>query len=211
MINAIAKTRLTVLLASVGPMIASYATGAAAQAPDGSASGQMTMAQHMAMADAAPMASLDEQGIVVDFELLDRNGETVTDEDFRGRYVLLGFGFTHCEHICPLMALNMSRVVQQATQPITGVFVSVDTERDTPAVSDDYAAHFGESMRGLGGSIEQINAAVKNFKVSYAVTKTQDAYTVQHTANVFLIGPDGDLVDVFSFSTSPDVVLEALR
>ena len=66
-------------------------------------------------------------------------------------------------------------------------------------------------MLGLSGSIEQINAATKNFKVSYAVTKTQDAYTVQHTANIFLIDPAGELVDVFNFSTSPESILEAVR
>jgi protein SCO1/2 len=94
---------------------------------------------------------------------------------------------------------------------MAGIFVSVDTERDTPRVTQDYASHFGEGMIGLGGNIEQINAAAKNFKVSYAVTKTQDNYTVQHTANVFLIDPDGALVDVFNFSTKPEVLLKAIH
>lgn len=168
-------------------------------------------AEHMAMTDHAPMAALDDHGVVVDFELIDRDGALVRDEDFRGRHVLLGFGFTHCEHICPLMALNMGRVVGEAGRKMTGIFVSVDTERDSAAITDDYAGHFGEAMLGLSGSIEQINAAAKNFKVSYAVTKTQDAYTVQHTANVFLIDPNGELVDVFNFSTSPENILEAVR
>ncbi len=169
-------------------------------------------AAHMAMAaDHAPATVLGDHGVVVDFELVDRDGALVRDEDFRGRHVLLGFGFTHCEHICPLMALNMGRVVEAAGTEITGIFVSVDTERDTAAITDDYAGHFSDAMLGLSGSIEQINAAAKNFKVSYAVTKTQDAYTVQHTANVFLIDPNGELVDVFNFSTSPENILEAIR
>jgi protein SCO1/2 len=173
------------------------------QAPDNPHAG------HMAMAGGDMPPPVDD-GIVVDFTLVDRDGNTVSDEDFRGRYVLLGFGFTHCEHICPLMALNMGQVVENAAKPATGLFVSVDTERDTAAVSDDYAQHFGESMLGLGGSIEQINAAARNFKVSYAVTKTQDHYTVQHTANVFLIDPRGELVDVFAFSDGPDRILESM-
>jgi protein SCO1/2 len=169
-------------------------------------------AGHMAMAaDRALMAGVEDHGVVVDFELIGRDGALVRDEDFRGRHVLLGFGFTHCEHICPLMALNMGRVVGEAGRETTGIFVSVDTERDTAEITDDYASHFGEAMLGLSGSIEQINAAAKNFKVSYAVTKTQDAYTVQHTANVFLIDPEGELVDVFNFSTSPENILEAIR
>jgi len=160
--------------------------------------------------DQSPSA-LEEHGIVVDFELVDGAGNSVTDEDFRGRYLLLGFGFTHCAHICPLMAFNMGQVLSAADASMAGIFVSVDTERDTPAVTNDYASHFGDGMIGLGGSIEQINAAVKNFKVSYAITKTQDNYTVQHTANVFLIDPQGALVDVFNFTTAPEDILAAIR
>jgi len=194
------------LVAVVGAWVGLHAAPSAAQ------TSMDEHADHMAMmAHAAPMPATDTDGIVVDFDLVDRDGRRVTDEDFRGEYVLLGFGFTHCEHICPLMAFNMGQVVARATQPTTAIFVSVDTERDTAAESDDYARHFGDSMLGLGGTIEQINTAAKNFKVSYAVTKTQDSYTVQHTANMFLIGPDGTLADVYSFSTAPDKVLEAIR
>lgn len=197
-----AKTNCAAGLAVIAAIVAS-SLPAWGQAPDN------PHAAHMAMAGPGMQPPADD-GVVVDFTLVDRDGNTVTDESFRGRYVLLGFGFTHCEHICPLMALNMGRVVESAAEPATGIFVSVDTERDTAAISDDYARHFGESMLGLGGSIEQINAAAKNFKVSYAVTKTQDHYTVQHTANVFLIDPRGELVDVFAFSDGPDRILEAM-
>ena len=151
------------------------------------------------------------EDIVVAFELTDRHGNRVSLEDFRGEYVLLGFGFTHCPDVCPMMALNMGRALRDAGREATGVFVSVDTERDTPAVTDDYAARFGERMVGLGGTIEQINAAAANFKVSYAVTKTQNSYTVQHTANVFVVDPEGRLADVFNFSTPAETLVEAMR
>ena len=154
---------------------------------------------------------VDDSGIVVDFELVERTGRLVTDEDFRGQDILLGFGFTHCPTVCPLMARNMGRVLQSTDRATTGIFVSVDTERDTPTITHAYASRFGETMRGLGGSVDQLNAAAKNFKVSYAVTKTQDAYTVQHTSNVFLIDPDGKLVDVFTFATTPETILKAMR
>ena len=109
------------------------------------------------------------------------------------------------------MGLHMGQAVQAADVPVTGIFISVDTERDTAASNDDYAHHFGDSMLGLGGTIEQINAAAKNFKVSYAVTKTQDTYTVQHTANIFLIDPSGRLAKVFAFTATPDEIIDALR
>ena len=151
------------------------------------------------------------EDIVVEFELTDRNGDTVSLHDFRGGYVLLGFGFTHCPAVCPMMVLNMGKALRDTEAEAAGIFVSVDTERDTPAITDDYASRFGERMLGLGGSIEQINAAANNFKVSYAVTKTQNNYTVQHTSNVFLIDPEGKLADVFTFSTPAETLVEAMR
>ena len=161
--------------------------------------------------DMAGAAAPDSHGIVVDFELVNGEGQLVADEDFLGQYVLLGFGFTHCPDVCPLMALNMGRVVRSANSAATGIFVSVDTERDSPAITQEYASRFGDTMLGLGGSSDQVNEAAKNFKVSYVVTKTQDTYTVQHTANVFLIAPDGTLADVFTFATAPDTILESIR
>lgn len=171
-------------------------------------------AEHtMASADATHEAldSSNLHGIDVEFELLDRDGNLVTVEDFRGKHVLLGFGFTHCAHICPMMALNMGKALSMAESDAVGIFVSVDTERDTPSRTDDYAANFGERMLGLGGDYDRVSAAAKNFKVSYAVTKTQNNYTVQHTANVYVIDPQGELTDVLTFSTAPEVLLGAIQ
>ena len=165
-------------------------------------------------ADTANHESLDSanaHGIDVEFELLDRDGNVVTDEDFLGRHVLLGFGFTHCAHICPMMALNMGKALEMTDLDAAGIFISVDTERDSPEMTDNYASNFGDNMIGLGGSYAQVSAAATNFKVSFAVTKTQDNYTVQHTANVYVIGPAGELIDVFTFATSPDVLLGAMQ
>jgi protein SCO1/2 len=209
MTRSTARKSIAPLLAVLGSWVVLSAGTAVGQDAPVDHSKHMSMADHMAMMPEA-LSGGDAHGVVADFDLVDRDGKSVRDEDFRGQYVLLGFGFTHCEHICPLMALNMGRVVAASPRPITGIFVSVDTERDSPAVSDDYATHFGESMMGLGGSIEQINAAAKNFKVRYAVTKSQDSYTVQHTANIFLIDPEGVVADVFSFSTAPDEILGAI-
>ena len=151
------------------------------------------------------------QDIVVDFELVDRDGGTVTVENFRGRHVLLGFGFTHCPDVCPLMVLNMGKALRDTEYDAVGIFISVDTERDSPEITDRYASRFGERMIGLSGNVSQINAAANNFKVSYVMTKTQNNYTVQHSANVFLIDPDGRLVDVFNFSTPGEELAAAMR
>jgi len=174
---------------------------------------QTDHAAHLA-ADAATHESLQSSnahGINIAFELQDRNGNLITAEDFRGRYVLLGFGFTNCAHICPMMVLNMGKALKMTDHEAAGIFISVDTERDTPAVTDTYASHFGETMIGLSGSYEQVSAAAENFKVSFAVTKTQANYTVQHTANVYVISPAGQLLDVLTFTTSAEDLVAALR
>jgi protein SCO1/2 len=170
-------------------------------------------AGHMATAAETHDAlnSTNIHGIDVAFELLDRDGKLVTAEDFRGRYLLVGFGFTHCAHICPMMVLNMGKALKMADVESAGIFISVDTERDTPAITDTYAANFGETMMGLGGSYEQVSAAAENFKVSFAVTKTQANYTVQHTANVYVIGPEGELVDILTFATPAETLLAAMQ
>ena len=163
---------------------------------------------HLQATSPEPMFGNPLEEIVVDFDLVDRDGRTVTAGDFRGRHVLLGFGFTHCPDVCPLMVLNMGKAVRDTDA--VGIFISVDTERDSPEITDRYASRFGERMIGLSGNVSQINAAANNFKVSYVVTKSHNNYTVQHSANVFLIDPDGRLVDVFNFSTPGEELVAAM-
>ena len=149
--------------------------------------------------------------IKVDFELIDRNGDLVNYEQFRGKNVLLAFGFTHCSHICPLIAANMANTLKVAEKEAIGIFISVDTERDTPEISDDYAKKYSDNMVGLGGSFEQVSAAVKNFNATYVVTKSEDNYTVQHTPSIFLIGPDGSVIDVFAMNAAPNKIAGAMQ
>lgn len=147
----------------------------------------------------------------VAFELTSRDGKIVRYEGFRGKYALLAFGFTHCAHICPMIAANMSRVLKASDKDAVGIFISVDTERDSPAITDDYARRFGESMVGLSGTYAQVSAAAKNFNVTFVVTKSEDNYTVQHTPSIFLIGPDGGLIDVYALNTPTDVIERAMH
>ena len=142
---------------------------------------------------------------------MDRHGNLVSSEDFLGEYLLLGFGFTHCPDVCPMMALNMGIALRDTEVKAKGIFVSIDTERDTPTITDEYVSRFGDDLIGLGGSIDQINAVANNFKVSYAITKTQNNYIVQHTSNVFLIDPLGKLIDVYTFSTPAETLVEAMH
>lgn len=163
----------------------------------------------------APLFATDTTPVLdainVEFELLDRDGEVVREEDFHGKNVLLAFGFTHCLHVCPMIAANMANALKLTQAEAVGVFISVDTERDTPTIVDDYAHGFSAKMMGLGGNYEQVSAAVRNFKATFAVTKTADNYTVQHTPSIFLIGPDGNLIDVFAMNTASRIIADAMN
>lgn len=146
-----------------------------------------------------------------DFELLDADGRRTTLASYRGKNVLLTFGFTHCRHICPMIAANMARALKASDEKAVGIFVSVDTERDTPAITNKYAQHFGDRMIGLGGSHEQVAVAARNFGVTFVVTKSEDNYTVQHTPSIFLIGPGGDIEEVFAMNSPVDDIAAAMR
>lgn len=150
------------------------------------------------------------EGIKVDFDLVGGDGNRVRDEDLRGKHVLITFGFTHCPHVCPTIAASMGAALELTASDAVGVFVSVDTERDTPPVTAEYAARFGARMIGLSGSYDDVTAAAKNFKVSYVVTKTHEAYTVQHSPTIFLLSPAGEVLNTFSMNATPAELAEAI-
>lgn len=203
--GTVAKRRLSVTI-----LVAAFAAAASVQvlAQGGDASAEHE-AHHHEPAPALP--SSDVLGdILVDFSLVDGDGRIMSDDDFRGRYMLMGYGFTRCTDVCPLMAANMAMALRATEQDAVGIFISVDTERDDPERTHAYASAFSERMIGLGGTHDQVAAAARNFKVSFAVTKTQSGYTVQHTSHLFLVGPDGELLDVFALNTNPNLIAEAM-
>jgi protein SCO1/2 len=152
--------------------------------------------------------------IVVEFELLNHEGKRVTVKDYQGHYILLLFGFTNCQHICPVgmtnIAQTLNQIDKQAQEQTRGIFISVDTERDTNLVTKGYTSAFGDNIEALGGSHDQIAAAASNFKVKYVVTKTPSTYTVQHTSTIFLIAPDGKIVEAFPFNTPASKMAEVI-
>ena len=160
----------------------------------------MVLAVAAVPAIAADSAIFDT--IKTEFELQDRDGELVSLNAFRGTNVLLAFGFTNCPHICPMIAANIARTIRTAEREAIGIFISVDTERDSPAATDNYAKKFDQNMIGLSGTYDQVSLAAKNFDVTFVVTKSEDNYTVQHTPSIFLISPTGELLDVFAMNAA---------
>ncbi len=165
----------------------------------------MDHSAHIAVANATVPTSL-QNTIVPTFELTGAEGNAVNLTDYRGNYTLLTFGFTHCDFVCPTIAATMANVLKRVDNQTKGIFISVDTERDTPSITDHYAKAFHPDMSGLSGSYQQVTEAANNFKLTFVVTKTQKNYSVQHGASIYLIDPKGKLVDIFTLNTSTEEI-----
>jgi cytochrome oxidase Cu insertion factor (SCO1/SenC/PrrC family) len=144
------------------------------------------------------------------FTLTDITGKRVTDQDFRGKYMLVFFGYTSCPDICPaglqLMAGALEKLGAKA-QSITPVFISVDPQRDTPEKLAAYVKNFDPRLVGLTGTPEEIAAVAKAYKVYYAKVPSKerpDDYTMDHTSIIYVMDPKGEFVTHFTPSTSVD-------
>jgi cytochrome oxidase Cu insertion factor (SCO1/SenC/PrrC family) len=150
------------------------------------------------------------------FTLTRHDGKRVTDADFRGKYMLVYFGFTHCPDVCPtalqVASAALDKVGSKAAG-VTPVFVSVDPERDTPESLKDYVSSFHKSFVGLTGSAQEIAAVAKSYRVYYQRVndaKSTAGYTFDHSSIIYLMGPDGKFVTHFTHATSPDTMATAL-
>jgi len=131
------------------------------------------------------------------FTLVDQNGRTRTDAEFRGKLMLIYFGYTFCPDICPTELQTMSDALDalgDKANLVQPIFVTVDPERDTPAVVKDYVSHFHPRFVGLTGTPAQIEAATKAYRVYAAKAPAKDGgkdYLMDHTGLVYLMDTDG--------------------
>lgn len=149
------------------------------------------------------------------FHLEDQDGKAVTDADMKGKPFLVFFGFTHCPDVCPTTLFDISQVLHTlgADANRTGaLFITVDPERDTPAVIKDYLSNFDPHLRGLTGDRASVEAAIKAYRV-YAkkVPLENGDYTMDHTAVVYLMDKDGRFVAPFNMKRTPDAEAAELR
>jgi protein SCO1/2 len=149
------------------------------------------------------------------FHLEDQNGKPVSDADLKGRPFLVFFGFTHCPDICPTTLFDMSQIMRALgpdADRTAALFITVDPERDTPAVIKDYLSNFDPHLRGLTGDQASVAAALKAYRV-YAkkVPLDNGDYTMDHTALVYLMDKDGRFVAPFNVSRTPEAEAADLR
>lgn len=156
------------------------------------------------------------------FSLVDHNGRDVTDLDYRGKYMLVFFGYTFCPDVCPTElgaisdALDLLGADAAKVQPI---FISVDPERDTPEMLAQYVSAFHPSLVGLTGTLEQVAAAAESYYARYnkmsSLSEDEEAeddfYLMGHTSSTYLIGPNGRDLHVFNYGDPPEEIAERIR
>jgi protein SCO1 len=151
------------------------------------------------------------------FSLVGADGKPVTDRDFRGRYMMIFFGFTHCPDICPAELQVIAQALEQLgdkAKKVVPIFITLDPERDAPEDMANYVKSFGPNFVGLTGSQEAIAAAAKAYRVAYSKVENKDSagdYSVDHSALVYLMDPEGQYVTHFSYGLSADQMAEKLE
>ena len=149
-------------------------------------------------------------GVGGPFRMIDQNGRVVTDRDFLGRWQLIYFGYTHCPAACPT-ALNTMAValgeLKRGANDIVPIFITIDPDRDTPAVMKDYAASFLPNFVGLSGSGSETAKVEREFQVTALRHPTPDGgYDFDHSTGIFLLDPKGEFAGFFSGDTDPDAM-----
>jgi cytochrome oxidase Cu insertion factor (SCO1/SenC/PrrC family) len=150
------------------------------------------------------------------FALVDHTGRQRTEADFRGKLLLIYFGFTYCPDVCPAdlqamgLALDQLGAAGDAVQPL---FITVDPERDTPQLLADYVPLFHPRLIGLSGNTAAIRQAARAYKVYYAKVPTADGsdYTVDHAGYIYLMDRDGQYLGFFPPGTPPDRMADVMR
>ena len=148
------------------------------------------------------------------FALVDQHGRTRTDAEFRGKLVLLYFGYTRCPDVCPADVLSITLALQslgERSAHVQPIFVTLDPEHDTQDLLGDYLSSFDPRWVGLTGAIAAIRKLALDYKVWFA--KSEGAgknYAIDHTSFIFLVGRDGKYAGFLPPGTPSDRIAEAV-
>jgi protein SCO1 len=150
------------------------------------------------------------------FELVNQAGQTVTERDFAGRWLLVYFGFTYCPDICPTELGTIASALDAmgpAGESVTPILITIDPQRDTPAQLADYVSRFHPRMLGLTGTPEQVAAAARRYRVYFARVQRPDMtdYLMDHSSFIYLVGPDAKVRALFRPETSPEAIAAAVQ
>ncbi|WP_448188724.1 SCO family protein [Azospirillum sp. sgz301742] len=143
------------------------------------------------------------------FQLTDHTGKAVSDADYRGKHLLIYFGYTFCPDVCPTELSTMAAALDAlgpTAERVQPLFITIDPERDTVAHLAEYVALFHPRLVGLTGTPEQIRAVAREYRVYAAKAPGSggEGYLMDHSSFIYLMGPDGKFVAVFPGGTGPE-------
>jgi protein SCO1/2 len=155
------------------------------------------------------------------FSLIDQDGRRRTDADFRGKLLMVYFGFTFCSDACPIDLQSIATTIDRlgsAGKRVQPLFITVDPEKDTPSQLKSYVALFHPRLIGLTGTPTEIKKVASAYKVYYAKTTAtnpaatnRNAYEIDHTGFVFLVGANGEYLGYLPPGTPADRMIEVIR
>ncbi len=177
------------------------------------ASTQQTTENVNAIADAGEVKTKGEAAIGGKFTLMNTAGEEVTEAALQENYSLVFFGFTNCPAICPTGLTTVTNVMEALNSPdnLQGVFITVDVERDTQEVIKAYLENFHPNMIGLTGSEKQLKTAQEAYKVYAKKMDTPMGVMYDHSAFIYLMGPDGKYITHFRHNQATEEVVAKLN
>ena len=148
------------------------------------------------------------------FSLTDQDGKKVTDADYAGQWKLVFFGFTYCPEVCPT-TLNRISLTLKALGPLGDklhpLFITIDPERDTPAVMKSYVSAFDKRITGLTGTPDEIAAVAKAYHAFYQKVPQGNDYTMDHSTLIYVMRPDGRYETLLRYDDSPAEMAEKLK
>ena len=142
------------------------------------------------------------------FSLIGPTGGPVADRDFRGKFLLVYFGYTHCPDVCPTTLEEVAAALQSLgprAARVQPIFITVDPRRDTPGIVGPYAAHFSRQILGLTGSPAQIAAVERAYNVYASPESTPEQLdaAIDHSSVLYLMGPDGSFIAPVRIDAGP--------
>jgi len=149
------------------------------------------------------------------FSLVDQSGQLRHAADFRGRFMLVYFGYSYCPDICPTTLTMMADALEKLGRPgdrIVPIFITIDPARDSPKVLKDYLKSFSPRFVGLTGSAAAIAAAAKAYRVYYKKEPLKGGgYAMDHSSWIYLMGPDGRFLADYDETLGADGLSAALK